>query len=239
MQQSPLQSKGDPEYDGSEDINRPPTEAMPLGIPQLAVPLWAVHPGLDLEFSTAQESEDEGNVGEVNVVADSPRRSSPPRGAPTSGKEAEVSSGKNAEASSSSRKSSSSSDTKKSGGEGSTSSSDSSSFFVRDADPEAAAVELGAKPTAVRLSGNIVKSLRFESQDRERGLLAAVGDSFCFPLMEKDLMGSGINNILESAQDLSQKAFVAARCAARQVAAENSSKAVVADLEAKVASLQK
>ena len=46
-------------------------------------------------------------------------------------------------------------------------------------------------------------------------VLAAVGDSFCFPLMEKDLMGSGLSNILESAQDLSQKAFVAARYAAR------------------------
>ena len=99
-------------------------------------------------------------------------------------------------------------------------------------------MELGAKPTAVRLGGNIIKSLHFESRDRERGLLAAAGDS-CFPLLEKDLMGSGLNNILESAQDLSLKAFVAARCAARQLAAEDSSKAVVVDLEAKVASLEK
>ena len=52
-------------------------------------------------------------------------------------------------------------------------------------------------------------------------------------------MGSGLNNILESAQDLSLKAFVAARCAARQLAAEDSSKIVVANLEAKVASLEK
>jgi len=52
-------------------------------------------------------------------------------------------------------------------------------------------------------------------------------------------MGSGVNNILESAQDLSLKAFVATRCAARQRAAENSSKTAVADLEAKVASLEK
>ena len=100
-------------------------------------------------------------------------------------------------------------------------------------------MELGAKPTAVLLGGNVVKSLRFESRDRERELLAAAGDSFCFPLMEKDLMGSGLNNILESAQDLSLKAFVAARCAARQLAAENSSKTAIADLEAKVASLEK
>jgi len=57
--------------------------------------------------------------------------------------------------------------------------------------------------------------------------------------MEKYLMGSGLNNILESAQDLSLKAFVAARCAARQLAAEDNSKTVVADLEAKVASLEK
>src|SRR6185312_8306722 len=60
-----------------------------------------------------------------------------------------------------------------------------------------------------------------------------------FPLMEKDLMGSGLSNILESAQDLSLKAFVAARCAARQLAAENSSKTAVADLEMKVASQEK
>jgi len=234
LHQSPLQSKGE-----SEDSSRPPTEATPLGIPQVAVPLRAVHSGLDLEFSTAQESEDEGNVEEVNVVVDSPRRSSLPRGAPTSGKEAEVPSEKTAEASSSPEKSTSSSGAKKSGGGDSSSSSDSSSFFVRDADLEAAAMELGAKPTAVRLGGNIVKSLRFESRDRERELLAAAGDSFCFPLMEKDLMGTGLNNILESAQYLSLKAFVAARCAARQLAADDSSKPVVADLEAKVASLEK
>ena len=77
------------------------------------------------------------------------------------------------------------------------------------------ATELGAKPTAVRLGGNIVKSLRFESRDRERTLLVAAGESFCFPLMEKDLMDTGLKNILETAQDLSLKAFVAAHCASR------------------------
>ena len=122
-------------------------------------------------------------------MVDSPRRSSLPRGAPTSGKEAEVPSGKDAEASPSAEKSASSPGTKGSGGEGSSSSSDSSSFFVRDADPEAAALELGAKPTIVRLGGNIVKSLHFESWDRDRGILAAAGDSFRFPLMEKRLDG--------------------------------------------------
>ena len=54
LHQSPLQSKGESKDGGSEDSNLPPTEAMPLGIPQVAVPLRAVHPGLDLEFSTAQ-----------------------------------------------------------------------------------------------------------------------------------------------------------------------------------------
>ena len=77
------------------------------------------------------------------------------------------------------------------------------------------ATELGAKPTAVRLGGNIVKSLRFESRDREHTLLVEARDSFCFPLMEKELMESGLENMLESAQDLSLKAFVAARCATR------------------------
>jgi len=45
LHQSPLQNN-----------NHPPTEATPFGIPQVAVPLRAVHPGLDLEFSTALES---------------------------------------------------------------------------------------------------------------------------------------------------------------------------------------
>ena len=40
-------------------------------------------------------------------------------------------------------------------------------------------------------------------------------------------------------QDLSLKAFVAACCAARQLATEEGSKAAVADLEAKVAALEK
>jgi len=75
-------------------------------------------------------------------------------------------------------------------------------------------VELGAKPAAVRLGGKIVKSLHFESRDHELELLAEAGGSFCFPLMEKDLISSGLTNMLESAQDLSLKSFVAARCAA-------------------------
>ena len=51
-------------------------------------------------------------------------------------------------------------------------------------------------------------------------------------------METGLNNMLENAQDLSLKAFVAARCAARQLAAEGSSRFAVSDLEAKAATLE-
>ena len=60
-------------------------------------------------------------------------------------------SGQDAKAPSTLDKASSSSEDRGSDGEGESSSSDSSSYFVRDADPEVVAVELGAKPTAVRL----------------------------------------------------------------------------------------
>ena len=133
------------------------------------------------------KSDDEVGDEEVNIVVDSPHRSPAPREASASGKDAEK------------QNTASSSGTKGSGGEESSSTSDSSSLFVRNADPEAAAAELGAKPTAVRLGGNIVKSLRFESRDRERELLLEAGGSFCFPLIAKDLMASGLTNMLESA----------------------------------------
>src|SRR6185503_4283336 len=160
------------------------TEVPPFAVPKEAPPLRAVPPNLDLEFSTAVENDDE----EVNIVIDSPRRSSAPPQVSASGKDAEKLPEQNT---------TSSSGTKKSVGEESSSTSDSSSFFVCNADPEAVATELGAKPTAMRLGGKIVKSLHFESWDRERELLAEAGGSFCFPLMEKDLMASGLMNMLE------------------------------------------
>ena len=76
-------------------------------------------------------------------------------------------------------------------------------------------------------------------RDRERELLSEAGGSFCFPLMEKDFMASGLTNMLESVQDLSLKVFMAARCTARYLATKESSKAAVAGLEAKVAALEK
>jgi len=90
----------------------------------------------------------------------------------------------------------------------------------------------------MHLSGNVIKSLGFESGDRERTLLAAAGESFCFPLMERDLMDTRLKNMLENAQDLSLMAFMDARCAARQLKDESSSKSAVADLEVKVATLE-
>jgi hypothetical protein len=89
----------------------------------------------------------------------------------------------------------------------------------------------------MRLGGNIVKSLHFESRDRERALLAEAGESFCFLLMEKELMEIGLKNMLEDAQDLSLKAFVPARCVARQLVAESNSRSAILDLEVKVAAL--
>jgi hypothetical protein len=194
-------------------------------------PLRAVPPNLDLEFSTAQESDDDdGHSNEDQIEVDSPRRSPAARETDMLGHDTKAPSQHDT--------SSSGSRNGGNGGDNSSSSSDSSSYFVRNADPEAVATELGAKPTAVRLGDNIVKSLRFESRDHERTLLAEAGESFCFPLMEKDLMDTGLKNILENAQDLSLKAFVAARWAARQLEAKSSSKSTVADLEAKVAVLE-
>ena len=72
-------------------------------------------------------------------------------------------------------KAASGSGTKGSDGEDSSSSSDSNNYFVRNVDPEAVATELGAKPTVIRLGGNIVKSLHFESRDSEHTLLRRLG----------------------------------------------------------------
>ena len=144
-----------------------------------------VPPNLDLDFSTALESDDEEGDEEVNIVIDSPHRSSAPPQVSASGKDAKKLTEQNTASSSGTK-----------GDEESSSTSNSSSFFVRNADLEAVATELGAKPTAVRLGGKIVKSLHFESRDRQRELLAEAGGSFSFPLMEKDLMASGLTNML-------------------------------------------
>jgi len=183
--------QGDSEDDLSEDSNHPSAEAPPFAAEKVP-PLRAVPPNLDLEFSTAQESDDDDGLGDEDQIEfDSPRRSPAARETDTLGHDTKAPSQHDT--------SSFGSRNGGNGGDDSISSSDSSSYFVRNADPEAVATELGAKPTAVRLGGNIVKSLRFESRDRKHTLLATAGESFCFPLMEKDLMDTGLKNILESA----------------------------------------
>jgi hypothetical protein len=146
---------------------------------------------LDLEFSTAQESIDKDDDAEVQVEIDSPAPAPAQREGHDVVKESEKAAARISV--------SPDSGAKGMDVEGDRNSLDSSSYFVRVADPEAFATELGAKPTAVHLGGNVVKSLRFESRDRERELLAEAAESFCFPLMEKELMEIGLENILESA----------------------------------------
>jgi len=201
--QSPLRSKGHSEDDLSEYNNHPSAEASPFTAEKVP-PLKVVPPSLNLKFSTAQESDDDDGRGdEDQIEVDSSRRSPAARETDTLGHDTKAPS----------QHDMSSSGSRNGGNDGnnSSSSSDSSSYFVRNTDPEAVATELGAKPTAVRLGGNIVKSLRFESRDRKHTLLATAGESFFFPLMEKDLMDTGLKNILETAQDLSLKAFVVVR----------------------------
>ena len=89
LHQSPLQSKGDSEDGGSESSNRPAVEEPPFAAPKEATPLKAVPLSLDLEFSTAVESDDEVRDEEVNIVIDSPHRLSAPRESSASGKDAE------------------------------------------------------------------------------------------------------------------------------------------------------
>ena len=60
-----------------------------------------------------------------------------------------------------------------------------------------------------------------------------------FPTNGKRLDGEWADKHAGECAGFVTKAFVAARCAARQLATEESSKAAVADLEAKVAALEK
>jgi len=76
-------------------------------------------------------------------------------------------------------------------------------------------------PDAKLIGGNIIGSLRFSSSNQERRFLAEAGSSFGFPLMEKCLMASGVSQIIQDVEDLSLKAFVASRCASRQLRIDN------------------
>jgi hypothetical protein len=91
-------------------------------------------------------------------------------------------------------------------------SSECNGYFISPEDPAVVAVELEASGAKL-MSGNVIGSLQFESQDREHEFLSQAGASFCSPLMEKELMKSGMPNMLECAQDLALKSFVATWCA--------------------------
>jgi hypothetical protein len=69
----------------------------------------------------------------------------------------------------------------------SSSSSESNDYFISTEDPVAAVAELGASGANL-IGSNIVGSLWFEKQDREREFLSQARASFYFPLMEKELM---------------------------------------------------
>ncbi|RLN28310.1 uncharacterized protein C2845_PM05G15310 [Panicum miliaceum] len=117
--------------------------------------------------------------------------------------------------------------------------SDSGGVFVSTEDPTVVAAELNVSGAHL-VGGRAIGSLRFESGKRERRLLSEAGGSFCFPLMEKELMKSGVASMLRCAKDLSLKAFVAARCANRQLETKgSSSKSRISELEEKVALLER
>ena len=71
-------------------------------------------------------------------------------------------------------------------------STESSSYHVSTSNSVEVAATLGM-PNAKLIGGNIVGSLRFSSNDRERRFLAEAGSAFGFPLMEKCLMASGVS----------------------------------------------
>lgn len=71
----------------------------------------------------------------------------------------------------------------------------SNGYFISPEEPDDTAAELGALGAKL-VGGNIIGSLRLESQDREQEFLSQAGASFCFPLMEKELMKTGLPNML-------------------------------------------
>lgn len=119
----------------------------------------------------------------------------------------------------------------------SSSSSGNDGFFVGTEDPTVIACELGESSSKF-IGSNVLDALRFESEDREQLFLSKASVSFCVPLMEKELMEAGVPRVLQSAQDLALKSFIASRCTAQQIEAEASSSSRVLKLEAKIAMLE-
>jgi hypothetical protein len=71
----------------------------------------------------------------------------------------------------------------------------SNGYFISPEEPADAAAELGALGAKL-VGGNIIGSLRLESRDQEQEFLSQAGASFCFRLMEKELMKTGLPNML-------------------------------------------
>jgi len=117
-------------------------------------------------------------------------------------------------------------------------STESSSYHVSISSPAEVATALGMLEAKL-IEGNIVGSLRFSINDRERRFLAEAGSSFGFPLMERRLMASGVSQILQDVEDLSLKAFIASRYASRQLRMNNKRASQLAGAEKHVASLEK
>lgn len=84
-------------------------------------------------------------------------------------------------------------------------------------------------------------SLRFPSGGHESKFLKEAGQSFCIPLMEERLCEEGSQRILENAQDLALKAFLAIRCASRALEKEgeaSSSRDLISQIEKDKESLE-
>lgn len=120
---------------------------------------------------------------------------------------------------------------------GSSRQSESDAYFISLEDPIVIADKLNAS-WAKLIGGRTIESLRFESGKRENQFLTEAGGSFCFPLMEKELMKSGMPNMLCYAKDLAMKTYITARCAAHQLEAEGSPSSQIATLEEKITKLE-
>ncbi|RLN33411.1 uncharacterized protein C2845_PM03G21310 [Panicum miliaceum] len=241
----PLNAAGDSDDAGDEEEAGAALAAPPLRsvAPVLAPPkivAGGVAKCLELEVSEMEAESDEGLAG--NIMVDSlaeegasrpgvasPLNLSPRRSSSGSGESSDASTAPVITKVPSAQRSS---------GTSARSSSESESCFVSTGDPVAVVAELGASSVKL-IGGNVVGALRFESGDRERGFLSEASSSFCFPLMEKRLMATGVPHMLQNAQDLALKSFIAARFAARQLEAEASSGSRIAELEERIAALEK
>jgi len=81
---------------------------------------------------------------------------------------------------------------------------ESSSYLVSSSDPIKVTSQLGVSESKL-IGGNIAGILRIESSDHERGFLAEAGNTFRFPLMERGLMSTVVDNMLQCAKDLALK----------------------------------